>query len=367
MKIQNYLDKSERFDSTEADTQRQREYILKHVAEWLDNSIESFDSTEDQLTIALAKRYIEEHLEPRLFLDDDTEWKRDERGRFECVTVRGGISTDTFRLYFDAIQDYLAKMLTSQEKREQGFDEFRDSDAGYRAEMIPDSDYEDKVRTDENYIKTFDVTELQQIIDAVEDVRAGRSMLRAKLILRLMRDSGRRPREVCMVECGDLDFENDRIHYTILKKKRPTKEWVPVDTQLMEDLRTYLGKLDIDSGYVFFAGENDTHLSPDTVSKIFKVAAEAAGVDLKDRSLKNIRHTVITTLRREHGLSYDDISDGFTHNTIEVMRQSYSEREATTDVPTGEQILTSDSDETDHVVESEATDEVDELVRRLGI
>lgn len=367
MNIQKYLQKSERFDSTEPDTHRQRKHILNHVGEWLDHTVDSFDSAENELTVALAKRYIEEHLEPRLFKDAETEWVRDEQGRFDHTTVRGGISTDTFRLYFDCIQDYLAKMLTSREKREQGFDDFRDSDAGYRAEMIPDSDYEDKVRTDEDYIKTFDASKLQAIIDAVGDVRAGRSMLRAKLILRLMRDSGRRPREVCMVEREDVDFENQRIHYTILKKKRPTKEWVPVDAGLIEDLRTYIDKLGIDSGYVFYAGENDSHLSPDTISTIFKETAEAADVGLQGRSLKNIRHTVVTTLRREHGLSYDDISDGFTHNTIEVMRQSYSEIDAATEIPTGEEILTPSSDTPARGDTHGRSNEVAELVERLGL
>ena len=367
MDIPRYLDKSEQFDSTEADTHRQREYILQHVAEWMDNSVDGFDSTEDELTVPLAKRYIEEHLEPRLFCDDDTVWKRDEYGRYDTVAVRGGISTDTFRLYFDAIQDYLGKMLTSREKREQDFNKFRDSDAGYRAEMIPDSDYQHKVRTEEDYIRTFDAAELQQIIDAVSDVRAGRSMLRAQLILRLMRDSGRRPREVCMLQVEDLDFQNERIHYRILKKKTPTKEWVPADSELLEDLRTYLNKVEISSGYVFYAGDNDTHLSPDTVSKIFKEAAAPAGVDLEGRSLKNIRHTVVTVLRQNYDLSYDDISDGFTHNSVQIMKQSYSERDATTDIPTGEEILTPDTDTPERVEEPEPSDEIEELVERLGI
>ena len=56
---------------------------------------------------------------------------------------------------------------------------------------------------------------------------------------------------------------------------------------LLEDLRTYLNRLEISSGYVFYAGDNDTHLSPDTVSKIFKEAAESAGVELEGRSLKS--------------------------------------------------------------------------------
>jgi integrase len=367
MNIQMYLDKSRRFDSTGADTLRQRENMLLHVSRWLDQSVDSFDSDEDELTVALAKRYIEEHLESRLFTEQVTEWSRDENGRYDSAAVRGNISTDTFRLYFDSIQDYLAKMLTSQQKREQDFDEFRDSDTGYRAEMIPDSDYESKVRTDEDYIQTFEPTELQQIIDSVGEVRAGLSMLRGKLILRLIRDSGRRPREVCMVEISDLDFHNERIHYTILKKKRPTKEWVPVNPDLMGDLREYISKLDTDEGYLFYSGDPGSHITPGAVSRIFKEAAEGAGVELENRSLKNIRHTVVTTLRKEYDLSYDDISDGFTHNTIEVMRQSYSERDASSELPTGEEILTPDSETPSRVEASEPSDEVEEVVERLGL
>jgi hypothetical protein len=74
------------------------------------------------------------------------------------------------------------------------------------------------------------------------------------------------------------------------------------------------------------------------MGKALKRHAERAGVDLGDRSLKNLRHTYVT-FRRESGHSFANISSQGTQNTIQVMQESYSGRTSNDEHVSGMDIM----------------------------
>jgi integrase/recombinase XerD len=86
------------------------------------------------------------------------------------------------------------------------------------------------------YLKQEDV---EKIIDAT-------SNLRDRLILQIMYRCGRRVSEVLAIRQGDIIWEENKIIFNILKRKRPVKELKPVDSGTMRLLKAYVeGEVDI--------------------------------------------------------------------------------------------------------------------------
>lgn len=64
--------------------------------------------------------------------------------------------------------------------------------------------------------------------------------LRDRLILQIMYRCGRRVSEVLILKKDDIIWEENKIIFTILKRKRPIKELKPVDSGTMRLLRIYV-------------------------------------------------------------------------------------------------------------------------------
>ena len=71
------------------------------------------------------------------------------------------------------------------------------------------------------------------------------SNLRDRLILQLMYRCGRRVSEVLMITKDDILWDEDKIIFNILKRKKPVKEMKPVDGETMSLLRQYVDNPDI--------------------------------------------------------------------------------------------------------------------------
>ncbi|RLJ06696.1 MAG: hypothetical protein DRP18_00115 [Candidatus Aenigmatarchaeota archaeon] len=75
--------------------------------------------------------------------------------------------------------------------------------------------------------------QVEKLIDAAEN-------LRDKLILLLMYRCGRRVSEVLLLTKDDILWEDKKIIFTILKRKRPVKELKPVDDYTLKLLDLYV-------------------------------------------------------------------------------------------------------------------------------
>jgi integrase/recombinase XerD len=64
--------------------------------------------------------------------------------------------------------------------------------------------------------------------------------LRDRLILQIMYRCGRRVSEVLMMIKDDILWDENKIIFNILKRKRPVKEMKPVDQETMELLKAYV-------------------------------------------------------------------------------------------------------------------------------
>ena len=92
----------------------------------------------------------------------------------------------------------------------------------------------------------------------------------------------------------------------------------------MDMLKRYImEEVDDNDEYVFATRSKQGFLTTSSMNKAFRRHAEAAGVDLGDKSLKNLRHTYVT-FRRKAGDTFASISQAGTQNTVQVMEKSYS-------------------------------------------
>ena len=64
-------------------------------------------------------------------------------------------------------------------------------------------------------------------------------MWRDKVLIRLLWKSGRRITEILSLRVEDIDFENKKILWNILKKKKPLKRWKEIDDYTIELLYNY--------------------------------------------------------------------------------------------------------------------------------
>lgn len=71
------------------------------------------------------------------------------------------------------------------------------------------------------------------------------SNLRDRLILQLMYRCGRRVSEVLMITKDDILWDENKIIFNILKRKKPVKEMKPVDGETMSLLRKYVESPDM--------------------------------------------------------------------------------------------------------------------------
>jgi integrase/recombinase XerD len=76
--------------------------------------------------------------------------------------------------------------------------------------------------------------------DQIEKLIAAAPNGRDRLLLQVMYRCGRRVSEVLAMRKDDILWDEEKIIFNILKRKRPTKEMKPVDSETMELLRKYV-------------------------------------------------------------------------------------------------------------------------------
>mgnify|MGYP002760224686 CR=1 FL=1 len=324
LSVDEYLERERADGELSEDTLRTREHYLNKIDEWFQDNL---DKPLGEADVEDCVRFFEDFLEPKWRQDTNKKVVRDENGRFKEMKT-DGMTTDTARIYFNTLQSFMAEKLGRLERREQNFDEWFEDMRG----DIPGSDYKKKMAQSDPEVFTGD--ELAKIME-----HAG---VKYQLIYSLMLDSGRRPKEVASIKISDIEFVNGEIEYDILKKNLPTRKTINVDEDVMELLKEYIDKkVSTDQEYLFETSSEQGYLTTSAMGKALKRHAERAGVDLGDRSLKNLRHTYVT-FRREAGDTFADISEEGTQNTIQVMQESYSGRTSNNEHRSGMDVVRGD-------------------------
>lgn len=324
--IEEYIE-AKRLDGQLADdTLRTRKNYLNKMDRWCQDNL---DKQLKDISVKDAVRIFEGFLQPRWRKDTNEKVIRDDNGRFKRIETEG-MSTDTARIYLNALESYLDEKIGILEREDEDF-ERRFSQMKDR---LPDSDYSQKMA--QTTPDTFERDELNDIMSRADK--------KYELIYKLMLDSGRRPREVSSLKVSNVDFDDGAINYTILKKSLPTKEKVFVDDAVMDMLKSYIDhQVDPSDEYIFATSSSQGFLTTSSMAKAFKRHAESAGVDLDGRSLKNLRHTYVT-FRRAAGDTFASISQAGTHNTVRVMEKSYSGQGQEEEFRSGMGMLDDDSE-----------------------
>jgi len=111
------------------------------------------------------------------------------------------------------------------------------------------------------------VEEVQRLLGAAKNPRD-------RLILQIMYRCGRRVSEVLAMRKEDILWNENKIIFNILKRKRPTKEMKPVDSETMQMLRDYVfGSPDM-QGLRKGGMSEDGRLFPVSRQYVFKMIRE---------------------------------------------------------------------------------------------
>lgn len=104
--------------------------------------------------------------------------------------------------------------------------------------------------------------------------------LRDRLILQIMYRCGRRVSEVLLLTKDDIIWEENKIIFTILKRKRPIKELKPVDTGTMRLLRIYVdGEVEMKGVRKAIQGERLFPITRQYVFKLVRKLGKQVGIE----------------------------------------------------------------------------------------
>ena len=113
----------------------------------------------------------------------------------------------------------------------------------------------------------------------VNNIISTASNLRDRLILQLMYRCGRRVSEVLMITKEDILWDERKIIFNILKRKRPLKEMKPVDDETMGLLKQYVENPGIRKLKKKMDGELLFPVSRQYVFKLIRKLGERAGIE----------------------------------------------------------------------------------------
>ena len=115
--------------------------------------------------------------------------------------------------------------------------------------------------------------------DQVNRIISKTSNLRDKLILQIMYRCGRRVSEVLMMTKDDILWEEKKIIFNILKRKRPLKEMKPVDDETMELLKEYVKSPSIKNLKKNMVDDRLFPVSRQYVFKLIRKLGKQAGIE----------------------------------------------------------------------------------------
>ncbi len=115
--------------------------------------------------------------------------------------------------------------------------------------------------------------------DQVNRIISKATNLRDKLILQIMYRCGRRVSEVLMMTKDDILWDENKIIFNILKRKRPLKEMKPVDIETMELLKRYIDCVPIKNLKKNMVDEKLFPVTRQYVFKLVRKLGKEAGIE----------------------------------------------------------------------------------------
>lgn len=170
----------------------------------------------------------------------------------------------------------------------------------------------DRVKTRKRVVERLSRDEERRLIRHAYKDRSGHGLL-----IKTLFQTGARVSEFTNIKVEHFFF--DELMILIDKGKGGKSRYVPILSELAQELRTHLG--DRGAGYLFETNRNLPY-SPRRIQQIVKAAAE--GAQIKKRVYPHLlRHSVATTLL-ERGMPIDQIQKFLGHSKLETT-QVYAE------------------------------------------
>lgn len=148
-------------------------------------------------------------------------------------------------------------------------------------------------------------------VDQVEKLLDAAPNLRDRLILQLMYRCGRRVSEVLLLTKDDILWNDKKIIFNILKRKKPVKELKPVDEGTLKLLDLYVnGNIEMKGIRKKMEGDRLFPITRQCVFKMIRKVGESAGITrVGDKKLHphHLRHSFAVHQVRSNMKSMDDI------------------------------------------------------------
>lgn len=223
--------------------------------------------------------------------------------------VKRGLSDGAIRVYFNHVLSYFELMMLEVDERRL---------RNVRRRLPPYSPGRVDFLTEE---------EVAKIISETRN-------LRYRLIFALMYSYARRLGEVLLLSRNDIDLKNNKISFTILKKKREEKAVFDLEPWIKQMLTKYLRET---------KGEKLFDITSRAVEIAFRKICSEIGIESKGRRLSPhiLRHSRLTHLR-DRGVPMEIVSKAVArHSRFDTTVQFYrgiSEKAKTT-IPKAEEIF----------------------------
>lgn len=135
--------------------------------------------------------------------------------------------------------------------------------------------------------------------------------LRDRLLLQIMYRCGRRVSEVLLLKKGDILWQDRKIIFTILKRKRPVKELKPVDEETFRLLNLYVnGNVSLPGIRKKSDGDILFPVTRQYVFKLIRILGKKTGIErVGDKKLHphHLRHSFAVHAVRSTVVSAEDL------------------------------------------------------------
>lgn len=167
----------------------------------------------------------------------------------------------------------------------------------------------------------YDTTPKKEVlsIEQIQNIYNNLENIRDKCLFGLMISTGLRVCEISTALIEDIKEYNGEIVLFVLGKKRDSKcEYVKLSSQVLEDIKKYIGNRK--SGYIFVSESNHNNgggVTTTTLRRIVKSILKKFGIDKETISCHSLRRS-FAVVSYDTGSSIYDIQQVLHHSSIQT-------------------------------------------------
>lgn len=177
----------------------------------------------------------------------------------------------------------------------------------------------------EYYLKTVHVKHNNRTVSAENQKQILKKLKHLPLHLRLMFLNlwceGIRECEVCVIKAGMYSFDGQDAWLKLYQNKMKKEKCIPIPVELYKLMKKYIDTKGIKADEYVFQNKKGGAYDAGTFTKQMKRELAKAGVTDYDFKAHDFRHTVGTSLNKDHNVSIEVIREFLGHNSSDMTKQ----------------------------------------------